>query len=119
MIQARAFRRSYVRLGDVKDEALESGRVAATGKGLAFGTSFNPELYVRMDRDRTRTTVQEAVDRVVGQASAGRVDVQVDDHMDELEIHVRGSSGRHFLIRLPKHAAPLRFDSRMEGSLRG
>lgn len=101
------------------DEALESGRMAATGKGLAFRTSYNPEIYVRMDRDRTRTTVQEAVDRVVGQASGGGVDVQVDDHMDELEIHVRESSGRHFLIRLPKRANPFRFESRVERAFGG
>jgi hypothetical protein len=119
MIQARPHRRSFVRLGDVMDEALEDARLAATGKGLAFRTSYNPELYVHVDHDRTRTTVQEAVDRVVRQTSVGRVDVQVDDHRDELVIHVRESSGRHFLIHLPKQETVPRLDSRVEGALRG
>lgn len=78
-----------VELGKILEPALEGARAAAGEKGLAFSAHYDPTLHVRVDPQLTLSAVQNVADNATRYTDSGSIEVTVDDHPNDVVIHVR------------------------------
>ncbi len=75
-------------LREVVEEALQAARQAAEQKGLTFQATYDPKLKVRLDKELTRSALQNVADNAAKYTDAGHVEVTVERNGTELVFHV-------------------------------
>lgn len=78
-----------VSLGQLLGDAVEVFRRAANDKQIGFAAVFDPDLMLRADPSLTLSATENLLDNAIKYTDAGAVTLHVEEHTDEVVVHVR------------------------------
>ena len=76
-------------VGELVDESTTAARSMASAKGLELAVHADRDQSLCIDPDLTRSALQNLVDNAVKYTDSGRVELVVEDHEKQVEVHVR------------------------------
>jgi signal transduction histidine kinase len=79
---------STTTLGDLIEEVVENGRLAAESKGLSFVSHFDANIAVNVDAKLAHSAIDNVIQNAVKYTDSGEVRVTADDGPKEVVIHV-------------------------------
>jgi two-component system sensor histidine kinase TorS len=78
-----------VTLGILVSDALEWMRATAHAKGIELVARFDPEMRLHVDTKLTLSAIENLLDNAIKYTDDGVVSLDVEDHGDEIAVHVR------------------------------
>jgi len=77
-----------IELGELLDGPVETARIAAEAKGLAFRAQYDGRLLVRADHELAASAVRNLLDNAVKYTDAGEVRIEAEPAADRATLHV-------------------------------
>jgi signal transduction histidine kinase len=82
---------AQISLRKVFEDTVSAAKLAAEAKGLHLETHFDPDVVVQVDPRLTASAIDNVVQNALKYTDEGGIDLDVEDHVGEVVVHVRDS----------------------------